>query len=172
MFSGGSDINLYASGKEVVTVKLPSVSSVEGSQVEESNEPTIRHSESKDVPSFQPLPEQIPDLVTLLLLPKSQWQSLINLDIIKAVSPPCLAAASVAPTIPVGVHGCLTTTPTHGRDLAPRYQARPAGTTVSPCINRPSNSHASDDPRSAAATAAAILRTSTPPGSPGPPSLP
>ncbi|XP_056159950.1 U3 small nucleolar RNA-associated protein 21 homolog [Syzygium oleosum] len=92
MFSGSSDINLYASGKEVVTVKLPSVSSVEGSQVEESNEPTIRHSESKDVPSFHPLLEQIPDLVTLSLLPKSQWQSLINLDIIKvrnkSIEPP------------------------------------------------------------------------------------
>lgn len=88
MFSGDSDINLYASGKEVVTVKLPSVSSVEGSQVEESNEPTIRHSESKDVPSFRPSLEQIPDLVTLSLLPKSQWQSLINLDIIKVRNKP------------------------------------------------------------------------------------
>lgn len=86
MFSGDSDINLYASGKEVVTVKLPSVSSGEGSQAEESNEPAIRHSESKDVPSFLPLLEQIPDLVTLSLLPKSQWQSLINLDIIKVPS--------------------------------------------------------------------------------------
>ncbi|XP_056174804.1 U3 small nucleolar RNA-associated protein 21 homolog [Syzygium oleosum] len=88
MFSGGSDINLYASGKEVVTVKLPSVSSVEDSQVEDANEPTIRHSVSKDVPSFQPLLEQIPDLVTLSLLPKSQWQSLINLDIIKVRNKP------------------------------------------------------------------------------------
>ncbi|KAI3414794.1 WD_REPEATS_REGION domain-containing protein [Psidium guajava] len=88
MFSGDSDINLYGSGKEVVTVKLPSVSSGEGSQVEESNEPAIRHSESKDVPSFLPLVEQIPDLVTLSLLPKSQWQSLINLDVIKVRNKP------------------------------------------------------------------------------------
>ncbi|KAG2249340.1 hypothetical protein Bca52824_088968 [Brassica carinata] len=34
--------------------------------------------------SFSISPEQIPELVTLSLLPKSQWQSLINLDIIKS----------------------------------------------------------------------------------------
>ncbi|KAI6681886.1 hypothetical protein NL676_035767 [Syzygium grande] len=65
-----------------------------------------------------------------------------------------LRAAGVAPTIPVGVHGCLTTTPTHGRDLVPHYQARPTGITVSPCINCLSNSCAFDDPPSAAAAAA------------------
>ena len=35
MFSGASNVDSYASGKEVVSVKLPSVSSMESSQVED-----------------------------------------------------------------------------------------------------------------------------------------
>ncbi|KAI6682485.1 hypothetical protein NL676_036366 [Syzygium grande] len=90
----------------------------------------------------------------MLLLPYSEW-AVVKMS--KRYNwPPCLQralprAAGVAPTIPVGVHGCLTTTPTHCRDLAARYQARPAGITVSPCIN----SRGSDDPRSAAPVAVA-----------------
>uniref|UniRef100_A0A2P2KH70 Uncharacterized protein MANES_18G125600 n=1 Tax=Rhizophora mucronata TaxID=61149 RepID=A0A2P2KH70_RHIMU len=83
MFSRGSSIDSYASRQEVVNVKLPSVSSREGPQVEDSNKPEENHAqikESYDLPVFH---QQIPDLVTLSLLPKSQWQSLINLDIIK-----------------------------------------------------------------------------------------
>lgn len=74
----------FASGKEVVNVKLPSVSQMDGLQVEDSDEHAINHSVSKDVSTVSSIPnKQIPGLVTLSLLPKSQWQSLINLDIIK-----------------------------------------------------------------------------------------
>lgn len=85
MFSGDSNIDSYASGKEIVSVKMPSVSSVEGCQDENSSEPDVHRTDrvpkdSSGLPTFK---QQIPDLVTLSLLPKSQWQSLINLDIIK-----------------------------------------------------------------------------------------
>lgn len=82
MFSGASNIDSYASGKEIVSVKMPSVSAVEGSQDEDSSKPVVNHTESKDTSGLRSF-KQIPDLVTLSLLPKSQWQSLINLDIIK-----------------------------------------------------------------------------------------
>jgi len=85
MFSGASNVDSYASGKEVVSVKLPSVSSMESSQVEDSDKAIVNHLESKET-SFTTPDQQIPDLVTLSLLPKSQWQSLINLDIIKVSS--------------------------------------------------------------------------------------
>lgn len=85
MFSGASNVDSYASGKEVVSVKLPSVSSMESSQVEDSDKAVVNHLESKEA-SFTTPDQQIPDLVTLSLLPKSQWQSLINLDIIKVSS--------------------------------------------------------------------------------------
>lgn len=87
MFSGASNVNSYASGKEVVSVKLPSVSSMESSQVEDSDQAVVNHLESKEA-SFTTPDQQIPDLVTLSLLPKSQWQSLINLDIIKVRNKP------------------------------------------------------------------------------------
>ena len=83
MFSGASNINSYASGKEIVSVKLPSISSVEGAEERYSNETAPDHTESKDASVFSAFNQQIPDLVTLSLLPKSQWQGLINLDIIK-----------------------------------------------------------------------------------------
>lgn len=83
MFSGASYANSYGTGKEVVSVKLPPVSSMESSQAEDSDEPVVNRLESKDAPPFQYQDQQIPDLVTLSLLPKSQWQGLINLDIIK-----------------------------------------------------------------------------------------
>ena len=83
MFSGASNVDSYASGKEVVSVKLPSVSSTKGSQAEDSDKPIVNTLQSKDTASFYSLDQQIPDLVTLSLLPRSQWQSLINLDIIK-----------------------------------------------------------------------------------------
>ncbi|KAH9653588.1 WD REPEATS REGION domain-containing protein [Citrus sinensis] len=90
MFSGDSNIDSYASGKEIVSVKMPSVSSVEGCQDENSSQPDVHRTDrvpkdSSGLPTFK---QQIPDLVTLSLLPKSQWQSLINLDIIKARNKP------------------------------------------------------------------------------------
>ncbi|XP_015881797.3 uncharacterized protein LOC107417678 [Ziziphus jujuba] len=89
MFSGSSNVDSYASGKEVVSVKLPSVSSTKGSQAEDSDErPILSNPQPKDVPCFPIHNQQIPDLVTLSLLPKSQWQSLINLDIIKVRNKP------------------------------------------------------------------------------------
>lgn len=84
MFSGAPSVNSYGSGKEIVTVKLPSVSSVEGSEDVDSDKPVENNPEIQDSTRTQ----QIPDLVTLSLLPKSQWQSLINLDIIKARNKP------------------------------------------------------------------------------------
>ncbi|KAF2297053.1 hypothetical protein GH714_016148 [Hevea brasiliensis] len=88
MFSGASVVDSYASGKEVVSVKLPSVSSMEGSQFQDSVEPIVKrpqHDEASVLPTFS---QQIPELVTLSLLPKSQWQGLINLDIIKVRNKP------------------------------------------------------------------------------------
>ncbi|GKV20475.1 hypothetical protein SLEP1_g30599 [Rubroshorea leprosula] len=89
MFSGASNVDSFASGKEVVNVKLPSVSQMDGLQVEDSDERAIDHSVSEDVSTVSSIPnKQIPGLVTLSLLPKSQWQSLINLDIIKVRNKP------------------------------------------------------------------------------------
>ncbi|WCJ34926.1 transducin family protein / WD-40 repeat family protein [Euphorbia peplus] len=89
MFSGASTIDSYASGKQIVKVKLPSISSVEGSQVEDSDKPAsepLQNAEKSS--SFSISNHQIPELVTLSLLPKSQWQGLINLDIIKVRNKP------------------------------------------------------------------------------------
>lgn len=83
MFSGVPSVDTYASGKEVVSIQLPSVSKMGGSQVEDSDKPIADHSQPKDTSGFSTFNQRIPDLVTLSLLPKSQWQSLINLDIIK-----------------------------------------------------------------------------------------
>ncbi|KAG2664932.1 hypothetical protein I3760_16G105600 [Carya illinoinensis] len=88
MFSGALNANSYGTGKEVVSVKLPPVSSMESPQAEDSDEPVVNHLQSKDAPAFRSQDQQIPDLVTLSLLPKSQWQSLINLDIIKLRNKP------------------------------------------------------------------------------------
>lgn len=82
MFSSTSNADSYASVKEVVTIKLPSISSTEHSQVEHSDE-LVNATQPKDTSASPTEDKQIPDLVTLSLLPKSQWQSLINLDVIK-----------------------------------------------------------------------------------------
>ena len=83
IFSGASNVDSFASGKEIVNVRLPSISSMDGSQTEDSDEPVVDNSVSKDVSVSATFIKQIPELVTLSLLPKSQWQSLINVDIIK-----------------------------------------------------------------------------------------
>ncbi|EXC12813.1 Uncharacterized WD repeat-containing protein [Morus notabilis] len=88
MFSGASNVDSYASGKEVVSIKLPSVSSTRGPQAEDADEPKEKNLQSKGSVDFKVLDQQIPDLVTLSLLPRSQWQSLINLDIIKVRNKP------------------------------------------------------------------------------------
>ncbi|KAK8615208.1 hypothetical protein V6N13_068989 [Hibiscus sabdariffa] len=88
IFSGASNVDSFASGKEVVNVRLPSISSMDGSQTEDSDEPVTDSSIPKDASVSATFIKQIPELVTLSLLPKSQWQSLINLDIIKVRNKP------------------------------------------------------------------------------------
>ncbi|KAF5748637.1 Transducin family protein / WD-40 repeat family protein [Tripterygium wilfordii] len=88
MFSGTANIDSYASGNEVVNATLPSISSMEGSHVEDSNKPVVHQLQSVDASTSPICNQQIPDLVTLSLLPKSQWQSLINLDLIKVRNKP------------------------------------------------------------------------------------
>lgn len=87
MYSGAPNVDSYASGKNVVNVRLPSVSALRSSEADadadDKKTQVSENSESGTAASFSISPEQIPELVTLSLLPKSQWQSLINLDIIK-----------------------------------------------------------------------------------------
>ena len=70
MFSGSSNIDSYASGKEVVNIKLSSVSSTEGSH-KDSKYPVLNPIQFKDDFQNPHFHEKIPDLVTLSLLPKS-----------------------------------------------------------------------------------------------------
>ncbi|XP_076926434.1 uncharacterized protein LOC143589601 [Bidens hawaiensis] len=91
MFSGATSIDSYGSGNQVVNVKLPSISSGKEASKDDvdSDKPVL--AQAKTQTQTQPitlLDKQIPDLVTLSLLPKSQWQSLINLDIIKERNKP------------------------------------------------------------------------------------
>ncbi|XP_059453990.1 U3 small nucleolar RNA-associated protein 21 homolog isoform X2 [Corylus avellana] len=91
MFSGASNVDSYSSGKEVVSIKLPPLSSKGSRQADISDvpvEPIVTHLQDASASAFLSQDQQIPDLVTLSLLPKSQWQSLINLDIIKARNKP------------------------------------------------------------------------------------
>ncbi|KAF9597469.1 hypothetical protein IFM89_018915 [Coptis chinensis] len=88
MFSGLSNLDSYASGREVISVKLPAVSSKEGTQDVMSDHSTGQQSNMKDTLHALHFDFQIPELVTLSLLPKSQWQGLINLDIIKVRNKP------------------------------------------------------------------------------------
>lgn len=85
MFSASSNVDLYASGKEVVSVKMPDVSSKGKSKLEDKDrdQPMPHQSQIENIDFAPYSSHQIPDLVTLSLLPKSQWQSLVNLDIIK-----------------------------------------------------------------------------------------
>nr|GMD62614.1 U3 small nucleolar RNA-associated protein 21 homolog [Ipomoea batatas] len=87
MFSGAVNFESYGSGKQIVSVKMPSVSSEEGSQ-NDGDRATVKSQDVLDTSHFETSDQQIPDLVTLSLLPKSQWQSLINLDIIKERNKP------------------------------------------------------------------------------------
>ncbi|XP_020572453.1 U3 small nucleolar RNA-associated protein 21 homolog [Phalaenopsis equestris] len=94
LFSGSLDVDSYASGKQVRNVQMPSVSSKQRYEDGGDDKGEVIHSDFgnqnhiiKDFygPHFD---HQIPDLVTLSLLPKSQWQSLTNLDIIKVRNKP------------------------------------------------------------------------------------
>ncbi|XP_073271083.1 U3 small nucleolar RNA-associated protein 21 homolog [Primulina huaijiensis] len=90
MFSASTKADSYGSGKEIVNIKLPSISSLGDSShdYDDFTKADIDLQEAKDPSHFQVLNYQIPELVTLSLLPKSQWQSLINLDVIKARNKP------------------------------------------------------------------------------------
>ncbi|CAI9780603.1 unnamed protein product [Fraxinus pennsylvanica] len=87
MFSSTSSNVSHGSGKEIVSVKLPCVSSAEDSIDNNFEKANANPPQDQDT-SHSILYQQIPDLVTLSLLPRSQWQSLINLDIIKARNKP------------------------------------------------------------------------------------
>ncbi|KAM7517882.1 hypothetical protein LguiB_016844 [Lonicera macranthoides] len=92
MFSGASAADSYGSGKDILSIKLPSVSSIEVSSKDDIDcdvKPIVSNSQFQDTTTcVSHLDQQIPDLVTLSLLPKSQWQGLINLDVIKARNKP------------------------------------------------------------------------------------
>lgn len=112
MFSGGISIDAFASGKEVVHVNLPLVSSNEGSNDMDVDETTTHSSPSKSIASKAFSDQRIPDLVTLSLLPKTQWQSLINLDMIKIRNKPI-----EPPKKPEKVPFFLTTAPSLSGDI-------------------------------------------------------
>lgn len=88
MFSAPSKAGSYGSGKEIVSANLPSVSTGKSLDSNSNEANDVNPQEVQDVPQFSIGHQQIPDLVTLSMLPKSQWQSLINLDIIKARNKP------------------------------------------------------------------------------------
>ncbi|KAK8956779.1 hypothetical protein KSP39_PZI001162 [Platanthera zijinensis] len=94
LFSGSLDVESYSSGKEVRNIHMPSVSTkqrsedVEENKGEETSIPLGNQYHIRKAFSLPHFNHQIPDLVTLSLLPRSQWQSLTNLDIIKARNKP------------------------------------------------------------------------------------
>ena len=76
MYSGAPNVDSYASGKNVVNIRLPSVSALRSSEADDADDKKTQvseNSESQNAASFLISPEQIPELVTLSLLPKSQW---------------------------------------------------------------------------------------------------
>ncbi|KAH9300656.1 hypothetical protein KI387_012239, partial [Taxus chinensis] len=94
MYSGAEDLESFISGEQVVKVSMPTVSSRRASEDTEENntlvadpateKPDISNSLREDLCSAQ----LTPGLVTLAMLPKTQWQSLVNLDIIKMRNKP------------------------------------------------------------------------------------
>ncbi|KAK1276546.1 hypothetical protein QJS04_geneDACA004157 [Acorus gramineus] len=88
MFSGSSNVATLASGTHVRSVQMPSVSSKEHLEDEKLDHADAHQSCIKDTSSAIQMYNQMPDLVTLSLLPRSQWQSLANLDIIKVRNKP------------------------------------------------------------------------------------
>uniref|UniRef100_A0A0E0HU35 Uncharacterized protein n=1 Tax=Oryza nivara TaxID=4536 RepID=A0A0E0HU35_ORYNI len=86
LFSPSTNVDNYSSGKHVRNVRLPTVSSTEKSE----EEPIHISEDSKEskVKPYVIMDHQIPNMITLSLLPKSQWQSLANLDIIKVRNKP------------------------------------------------------------------------------------
>ncbi|ONK70376.1 uncharacterized protein A4U43_C05F33080 [Asparagus officinalis] len=88
MFSGSSNVESYASGNKVRGTHLPSISSKEKAEEQDSVDASKDQYQIKKSLSTENFAHQMPDLVTLSLLPRSQWQSLTNLDIIKVRNKP------------------------------------------------------------------------------------
>ncbi|KAG6500352.1 WD repeat-containing protein 36-like [Zingiber officinale] len=87
MFSGASKMDSYASGNQVMSVKMPTVTSNGGANKEETSSPENVNA-IQNAYCIPQLDKQMPNLITLSLLPRSQWQSLTNLDIIKVRNKP------------------------------------------------------------------------------------
>jgi hypothetical protein len=81
LFSASTNVDNYASGKHVRNVRLPTVSSTDISEEEQVH--NSGNSKEFSIKPFVVMNHQIPNRITLSLLPKSQWQSLTNHDIIK-----------------------------------------------------------------------------------------
>lgn len=77
-------MHFHGSGKEIPSVQMPGASTSKGIEDEEIPDVDNKELATNKEPSIYLL-KQIPDLITLSLLPKIQWQSLVNLDIIKVV---------------------------------------------------------------------------------------
>ncbi|KAJ8492909.1 hypothetical protein OPV22_014630 [Ensete ventricosum] len=87
MFSGCTKVESYASGEQVRNVQMPSVAPKEGSDEEK----LLKARDLNQIQNAYAVPhldKQLPNLITLSLLPRSQWQNLTNLDIIKARNKP------------------------------------------------------------------------------------
>nr|ATG70826.1 WD-40 repeat family protein [Callitropsis vietnamensis] len=96
MYSGAEDIESFISGEQVVNVPMPTVSSRKDSEDSEDTEEDtlVKDQAIKKLGTSNSLignlcsAQLTPGLVTLAMLPKTQWQSLVNLDIIKMRNKP------------------------------------------------------------------------------------
>lgn len=91
MYSKADDIESFMSGKQVVKVSMPTVSTKREFDDTEDNCVLVAHSKTKNPDLYESLNgdsysvQITPELVTLAMLPKTQWQSLVNLDIMKVI---------------------------------------------------------------------------------------
>ena len=92
MYSGLEDSDILPRGApHIASVAMPTVSSGTLAEVEVAEEdpvsvlPSNGREDGEGVAEMvgEGLRQLLPDLVTLAMLPRSQWQNLINLDIIK-----------------------------------------------------------------------------------------
>ncbi|KAH7352052.1 hypothetical protein KP509_19G026800 [Ceratopteris richardii] len=98
LYSGILDYGSVVSGEKVVEVLLPMVSSADEHSNNNEDEECIKESTVQEIQKNSETslegellgmcPQIMPDMVTLSLLPKAQWQSLVNLDIIKMRNKP------------------------------------------------------------------------------------
>ncbi|MCO5584789.1 hypothetical protein L7F22_038721 [Adiantum nelumboides] len=94
IYTGMINYENTGSGKRVVDMSLPTLSSLHkgtenGSIIEEPSVlKTEQKKSSQEEEDFTTCSQIMPQLVTLSLLPKAQWQSLLNLDIIKVRNKP------------------------------------------------------------------------------------